>query len=149
MNSTFSFKQTKAKQLARQGSDQILSPKQTRRPLPRLLILSFFYEVPLQNGTYRYHPVKIICTTVEDAPIFSQIQELNQITNCFCVILRTVTFQMKCWTIFREGNVSPNTDQSLTVKISFCSGRKLYSTCSVVDPNTLNLDPDPGLYNQF
>ena len=46
MNSTFSFKYTrnKAKQLARQGIEQILPPKQTR-PLPCLLIISFFYGV--------------------------------------------------------------------------------------------------------
>ena len=43
MNLTFSFKETKAKQLAQEGIEQILSPKQKRRPLPYLLILSFCY----------------------------------------------------------------------------------------------------------
>ena len=37
INSTFSFKQTKVKQLAQQGIEQTLPPKQTRQPLPRLL----------------------------------------------------------------------------------------------------------------
>ena len=44
MNSTFSFKQTKAKQLARQGIKQILPPKQTQRPLPCLLIPFFLVQ---------------------------------------------------------------------------------------------------------
>ena len=43
MNSTFSSKSTEAKQLARQGIEYILAPKQTRRPLPLLLSPSFFY----------------------------------------------------------------------------------------------------------
>ena len=38
-----------AKQLERQGIEQILSPKQTRRPLPSLLILSFFYGLRFQT----------------------------------------------------------------------------------------------------
>ena len=42
-NSSYFSKSTEAKQLARQGIEQILPPKQTRRPLPCLLILSFFY----------------------------------------------------------------------------------------------------------
>ena len=46
---------TEAKQLPRQGIEQILPPKQTRPPLPCLLILSFFYErkqrSPLASGT--------------------------------------------------------------------------------------------------
>ena len=42
-NSTYSSKKTQAKQLARQGIEQILPPKQTRRPLPCLLSPSFFY----------------------------------------------------------------------------------------------------------
>ena len=37
MNSIVSSKQTEAKQLARQGIEQILPPKPTRRPLPCLL----------------------------------------------------------------------------------------------------------------
>ena len=36
------FKSTEAKQLARQGIEQVLPPKQSRRPLPCLLIPSFF-----------------------------------------------------------------------------------------------------------
>ena len=46
LDSSFSCKWTEAKQLTRQGIEHILPPKQTRRPLPSLLILSFFY------GTY-------------------------------------------------------------------------------------------------
>ena len=42
LNSSFSFKSTEAKQLTRQGLEHILPPKQTRRPLPCLLIPSFF-----------------------------------------------------------------------------------------------------------
>ena len=41
--SSVSFKTTEVKQLARQGIEHILPPKQTRRPLSCLLILSFFY----------------------------------------------------------------------------------------------------------
>ena len=41
--SSVSFKTTEAKQLARQGIEHILPPKQTRRLLPCLLIPSFFY----------------------------------------------------------------------------------------------------------
>ena len=37
---------------ARQGIEQMLPPKQTRRPLPRPLILSFFYDTnPLMQAT--------------------------------------------------------------------------------------------------
>ena len=43
LNSTVSFKRTKTKQLTWQGIEQILPPKQTRRPLPSLLFKSFFY----------------------------------------------------------------------------------------------------------
>ena len=43
MNSTVSFKPPKAKQLARKEIAQNLPPKQMRRPLPCLLIPSFFY----------------------------------------------------------------------------------------------------------
>ena len=42
-NSFYFSKSTKAKQLARQGIEQILFPKQTRRPLPLLLSPSLFY----------------------------------------------------------------------------------------------------------
>ena len=41
--STFSFKSTEAKQIAGQGIEYILSPKQTRRPLPFLLSPSIFF----------------------------------------------------------------------------------------------------------
>ena len=44
MNPTVSSNSTEAKQLERQGIEQILPPKQTRRPLPCLLIPSFFYD---------------------------------------------------------------------------------------------------------
>ena len=55
-NSFYISKSTEAKQLARQGIEQILSPKQTRRPLPCLLILSFFYDcsLPLPPKISRY-----------------------------------------------------------------------------------------------
>ena len=43
LNSSFSFKWTKAKQLTRQDIEHILPPKPTRRPLHCLLIPSFFY----------------------------------------------------------------------------------------------------------
>ena len=43
LNSTVSFKTTETKQLARQGIEQILPSKQTRRPLPCLLFQSVFY----------------------------------------------------------------------------------------------------------
>ena len=43
MNSTVSSKSTEAKQLAQQGIEQNLPPKQTRRPLPWLQFKSFFY----------------------------------------------------------------------------------------------------------
>ena len=42
-NSTVSSKPTKAKQLARQGIEQNLLPRQMQRPLPCLLSPSFFY----------------------------------------------------------------------------------------------------------
>ena len=44
-NSTVSSKSTEAKQLARQGIEQNLPPKQTRRPLLLILSLSFFYAL--------------------------------------------------------------------------------------------------------
>ena len=53
-NSSYFSKATEAKQLARQGIEQTLSPKQTRRPLPCLLILSFFYG--------SYSSIQCICT---------------------------------------------------------------------------------------
>ena len=43
MNSSYSSKSSQAKQLVQQGIEQILPPKQKRRPLPFLLSLSFFY----------------------------------------------------------------------------------------------------------
>ena len=49
LNSSYFSKSTEAKHLARQGIEQILSPKQMRRPLPFLLILSFFYGVQGQR----------------------------------------------------------------------------------------------------
>ena len=46
---TVSSKKTEAKQLARQETEQVLPPKQTRRPLPWLLSPSFFKDwQPLQ-----------------------------------------------------------------------------------------------------
>ena len=42
LNSPYSFKWTEAKQLAQQKIEQNLLLKQTQRPLPCLLILSFF-----------------------------------------------------------------------------------------------------------
>ena len=42
-NSSYSFKSTETKQLARQGIKQNLSLKQMRRTLPLLLSPSFFY----------------------------------------------------------------------------------------------------------
>ena len=44
LNSSFSSKQTEAKQIAWQEIEQILPTKPTRRPLPLLLSPSFFYE---------------------------------------------------------------------------------------------------------
>ena len=55
-------KSTESKQLARQGIEQILSPKQTRRPLPCLLILSSFYGVlapPFSCCLFIYHSVYV------------------------------------------------------------------------------------------
>ena len=49
LNSTVSSKKTQAKQLALQGIEQILPPKQTWRPLPCLLFPSFFCA---SNGTH-------------------------------------------------------------------------------------------------
>ena len=46
-----------AKQLARQGIEQNLSPKQKRRPLPLLLSPSFFYGVKMCSlQKYPSHP---------------------------------------------------------------------------------------------
>ena len=42
---------TEEKQLGRQGNEQILSTKQLWWLLPYLLILSFFYAVPVSTGT--------------------------------------------------------------------------------------------------
>ena len=42
-NSSYFSKSTEEKQIVRQGIEQILPPKQTRRPLPCLLSLPFFY----------------------------------------------------------------------------------------------------------
>ena len=50
MNSSYSSIRPSAKQLARQGIESILSPKQKRRPLPSLLSLSFFYVVQVLGG---------------------------------------------------------------------------------------------------
>ena len=50
MNSTFSSKSTETKQLARQGIEAVLPPKQTGRPLP--LLLSHSYAV----GRPKDHP---------------------------------------------------------------------------------------------
>ena len=47
MNSTVSSQPREAKQLARQGIEQNLPPKQTRRPLPLLLSPSLFYELAI------------------------------------------------------------------------------------------------------
>ena len=44
LNSSYLSTSTKAKRLERQGIEQILPPEQMQRPLPCLLILSFFYE---------------------------------------------------------------------------------------------------------
>ena len=45
LNTSYFSKSTEAKQLAWQGIEQVLSPKQTRRPLPCLLIIFFFYAI--------------------------------------------------------------------------------------------------------
>ena len=50
MNLTVSSKSTKAKQLAPQGIEQNLPPKQMRRPLPLLLSPSFFYVCTKRSG---------------------------------------------------------------------------------------------------
>ena len=48
--STVSSKPTEAKQLARQGIEQNLPPKQMQQPLPLLLSPSFFYDQHRQRG---------------------------------------------------------------------------------------------------
>ena len=45
LNSSYSSKKTKAKQLAQQEIEQIPPPNQTRRPLPWLLSPTFFYAL--------------------------------------------------------------------------------------------------------
>ena len=63
-----------AKQLARQGIEQILPPKQTRRPLPCLLIPSFFYA-PV------YH-TNAMSIAVSKHPVIKKMQHLQlQIRN--------------------------------------------------------------------
>ena len=56
MNPTASSNSTEAKQLARQGIEQMLPPKQTRRPLPCLLsvIISFFYDMSSKSSHILY-----------------------------------------------------------------------------------------------
>ena len=61
MNLTFSPKLTKAKQLARQGIEQHLPPKQTERPLPLLLSPSFFCACCACTGT-PYSECILYCT---------------------------------------------------------------------------------------
>ena len=56
MNPTASSNSTEAKQLSRQGIEQMLPPKQTRRPLPCLLpvIISFFYDMSSKSSHILY-----------------------------------------------------------------------------------------------
>ena len=49
LNSSYSSKSTEAKQLARQGIERNLPPKQTQRPLLLLLSPSFFYSLYLRT----------------------------------------------------------------------------------------------------
>ena len=59
-NSSYFSNSTEAKQLARQATEQILSPKQTWRPLPCLLILSFFYA--LTRRVHCYIQIQAVCS---------------------------------------------------------------------------------------
>ena len=63
MNSSFYFKSTEAKQLARQGIENNFAPQTDETPLPLLLCPSFFYEfycVFIPSHTTMFH------TTIHD-----------------------------------------------------------------------------------
>ena len=72
---------TEEKQLGRQGIEQILSTKQLRWLLPYLLILSFFYAVPVSTGTVSatQPPWKVIMK-------FRTLQYYNRLK--FCINFR-------------------------------------------------------------
>ena len=57
LNSSYFSKLTEAKQLAQQGIEQLLPPKQTRRPLPCLIILSSYETVLVLNCPRMNHLV--------------------------------------------------------------------------------------------
>ena len=67
------FQMDRGKQLARQGIEQILPPKQTRRPLLSLLFLSYFYGIHT-------------CILIQYPPETIQLLSLHSTQKRYCIL---------------------------------------------------------------
>ena len=84
----WSSKSTEAKQLSRQGIEQNLPPKQTRRPLPWLLSPSFFYGHRVETGDT--DPLRYVNGFFSDTFIKNIISKRNSCTKIQIRISKTI-----------------------------------------------------------